>query len=351
MPPEIQWGRSTKRPDEGTPSGAPGAAGIGLTMPRAANVASGEGSVTPEVATEILRNLSEGKAPFKPELGRVGNVSWFVTEGSPYTSADKPITIPVEIANPTGKPTLTFREADLKKIFDAKYPEARAKAESEWRHSRHLGPDEPLSNTATKRIDHQARGLAERMMWDEVGRRVGKSESGVGRVILKDSTFSRGGDGVFTLTSRADAVQVKGGTKALLDIIKTEGKPAEPGLVKAAEETATREKWAGRVQGVFRVGGRILIVMGALADGYRIYQAEDRVKETVKVVGGWGGAAAAGGAFAAWFAPADVAGPWAWVAHGVGTLAAGTVGYLAGEEVAETAYELVVEDDPIVVPK
>jgi hypothetical protein len=320
-------------------------------MPRAANVASGEGGVTPEVATEILRNLSEGKAPFKPELGRVGGVSWFVTEGNPYTGVNSPITIPVEIANPTGKPILTFKEADLKKIYDAKYPEARAKAESDWRRSHHLGPDDPLSNTARRRIDHQAKGLAERMMWQEVGRQVAKSESGLGRVNLKGSEFSRGGDGVFTLTSRAGAVQVKGGTKALLDIVKSKSEPVDPGLVKAAEETATREKWVGRVQGVFRVGGRILIVVGALADGYRIYQAEDRVKETVKVVGGWSGAAAAGGAFAVWFAPADVAGPWAWVAHGLGTLGAGAVGYLAGEEVAETAYELVVEDDPIVVPK
>ena len=320
-------------------------------MPRAANVASGEGGVTPEVATEILRNLSEGKAPFKPELGRVGGVSWFVTEGNPYTGVNNPITIPVDIANPTGKPMRTFGEADLTKIYDAKYPEARAKAESDWRLSRQLRPDEPLSNTAMRRIDHQAKGLAESMMWEDVGRQVAKSESGLGRVILKDSQFSRSGDGVFTLTSRPDAVQVKGDTKAMLDIIKSKGEPADPGLVKAAEEMATREKWVGRVQGVFRVGGRILIVVGALADGYRIYQAEDRVKETVKVAGGWAGAAAAGGAFAAWFAPADAAGPWAWVAHGVGTLVAGGIGYYAGEEVAEKTYELVVDGEPITVPK
>jgi hypothetical protein len=39
------------------------------------------------------------------------------------------------------------------------------------------------------------------------------------------------------------------------------------------------------------------------------------------------------------------------VAHGVGTLVAGGIGYYAGEEVAETTYELVVDGEPITVPK
>jgi hypothetical protein len=98
---------------------------------------------------------------------------------------------------------------------------------------------------------------------------------------------------------------------------------------------------------VFRIGGRVFIVVGLAADGYRIYTAEDKVKETVKVAGGWAGAIAAGSAFATSFAPADAAGPWAWVVHGAGTLIAGGVGYFTVEKVAETTYELIVDDDPI----
>lgn len=335
-----------------SPSGMAGAAGIGLALPRAANVASGEGAVTPEIATEILRNLSEGEPAFKPELGRVGGVSWFVTEGNPYTgvSHPDPVKIPVEIGNPTGKPIMTFGEAELTKIYDGKYPEALAKAKSDWREKHNLGPKDPLSNTATKRIERQAKGLAERLMWEEVGQRVAKSESGVGKVILTDSKFSRNSDGVFTLTSRADAVKVQGGTRALLDIIKLKGTLAEPRLVEAAEKVAAQERWVGRVQGVFRVGGRVLIVVGLAADGYRIYQAEDRAKETVRAAGGWVGAWALGSTFATWFAPADAAGPWAWAAHGLGTLGAGALGYFGGERLAESAYELVIEGNPIVLP-
>src|SRR5271155_3385977 len=56
-------------------------------------------------------------------------------------------------------------------------------------------------------------------------------------------------------------------------------------------------------------------------------------------------ATAAGAAFAAWWTPADVAGPWAWAGHGVGTLVAGGVGYWLGSSVTRTIYELVAEGD------
>jgi hypothetical protein len=55
---------------------------------------------------------------------------------------------------------------------------------------------------------------------------------------------------------------------------------------------------------------------------------------------------AAGSAFAAWFTPADAAGPWAWAAHGVGTFVAGGVGYWVGSETTRTIYELAVEEQP-----
>lgn len=89
---------------------------------------------------------------------------------------------------------------------------------------------------------------------------------------------------------------------------------------------ASRLKWAGNVRNVFRYGGKVLIVVGVAADVYKVYVAEDKVKAVVESAGGWAGATAGAAAFAAWWTPADVAGPWAWVAHGVGTLIAGGVG-------------------------
>lgn len=56
------------------------------------------------------------------------------------------------------------------------------------------------------------------------------------------------------------------------------------------------------------------------------------------------GAMGSGAAFAAWWMPADAAGPVAWVIHGVGTLVAGGVGYFLGSEGTTYIYELIVEE-------
>ena len=121
-----------------------------------------------------------------------------------------------------------------------------------------------------------------------------------------------------------------------------QGVSAEPPVLEAAEALAKRAKWAGRVRGVFRYGGRILIIVGIAADAWKVYHARDKVKAVVDSAGGWAGATAGPAAFAAWFAPGDAAGPWAWAAHGVGTLIAGGVGYWAGSTTTRTIYELAV---------
>jgi hypothetical protein len=330
-----------------------GAAGVVNALPVAANVIGGKGSVDAGIAIQILDNLSQGKPPFRPELGRVGGVSWFATQGNPYTgvgSAGK-VTIPVEIKNVTGKPPLVFDSAKLKAIFDSQYPNALELATEQYRQKNNLKPVDPIGPRGQRVIAFNARNIAERQMWKEVGETVARSESGIGKVILTASQFSRSGDGEYTLTSRPEAVTVKGGIQTLINILNQEGAKADPALMEAAQKVASRENWVGRVRGVFRYGGRVMIVVGALADGYRIYSAQDRVKESVEVVGGWTGAVAAGSAFAAWYTPADAAGPWAWVGHGAGTLIAGGVGYFVFENVAKSAYELIVDDKPpIVVP-
>lgn len=356
LPPEERAARIAERPalarvenmlvadDPDPPAGA--AAGLGL--PPLANVVEGGHGTVASTAVQILETMGEGRPPFRPDVG-LGGVQWFVTEGAPHVGrgADNPVTIPVEIEAPRG--TVEFGEAELTRIFESELDPARQLAEQQYRTRNNLGPNDALNSRARNTIRYNAERMAERQMWTRVGEQVARSESGVGRVTLTDSRFSRGGDGTFMLTSRPEAVRVRGGANALVDVIQRTGEPVERPLLEAAEQLATRERWAGRVQGAVRVGGRVLIVVGAVADGYRIYSADDRVRETVKVAGGWAGATAAGGAFASWASPSLATGPWGWLGYGVGTLGAGAIGYFAGESIAEEAYELVVDGDPIYV--
>jgi hypothetical protein len=331
----------------------PSGMAIGTVLPPPSNRVAGvpgQTGVTPEVAQSILQNVTNGEPPFKPELGQVGGVSWFTTEGEPYvgTSAEKNVTVPVEVANTTGKPVVQFNEARLLEIYNRQMTAATQTAEQQLRERTGKVNGEPLSNRNERDVSRNASRVAERAMWTEVGETVRASESGIGKVTLQGSAFSRSADGEFTLTSRAENVRLpKGATSQLVEAIKARGVPAEPGVLEAAEQLAAREKWVGRVQGAFRVGGKVLIVVGVATDAYRIYTATDKVKTSVEVAGGWAGAAAAGGAFAAWYAPADVAGPWAWLGHGAGTLVAGGVGYFAGSNAARELYELTVEGQPL----
>jgi hypothetical protein len=331
----------------------PAGAAAGFGLPQAKNTfngAPGVAGVTPEVAQAILGNVAEGKPPFNPDLGKVGSVSWFVTQGNPYvgTSADKSVTLPVEIANTSGKPAMEFGEKQLLEIYNRKMTEATHTAEAQLRERTGKTNGEPLSKTNEKEISRNANRVAERAMWEEVGQKVRASDSGIGKVKLENSIFSKNGNGEFTLTSMADNVRLpKGAAAQLVEAIKTNAAPAEPGVLEAAEKLATQEKWGGRVQGAFRVGGKVLIVVGIAADSYRLYTATDKLKTGVEIAGGWAGAAAASTAFAAWYTPADVAGPWAWLGHGVGTIVAGGVGYFAGSHAAKSLYELTVEGKPL----
>ena len=83
------------------------------------------------------------------------------------------------------------------------------------------------------------------------------------------------------------------------------------------------------------------LVVGAAADGYGIYKAEDKPKEIARVAGGWAGSAlgAKGGASLGATIGA-AAGPLGAVAGGIiGGLVGGTAGYLIGSGLAEKAYD------------
>lgn len=256
-------------------------------------------------------------------------------------STDKSINVEVEIAK--GKAPLVFREADLVKIFEELTGPTRAQAELEYRAKFQIAEGTPLSKRALKAINRTLDRFIEKQMWKRVGESVAASSQKVGEVILQEGGRFSDSAGKFAVVADAGKISLKGGTAPLVDALAKEGVAAERVVVEAAEELATRMKWAGRVRGVFRYGGRVLIVVGVAADLVRIYRAHDKLKATLTSVGGWTAATAAGAAFAAYWAPADVAGPWAWLGHGVGTLVAGGVGYWFGSEVTRYIYELAVE--------
>jgi hypothetical protein len=314
------------------------------TAPGSSPGTPGNTQVTSDVAVQILDNVAKGEPPFKPELGK-GGASWFVTEGNPYTGIDpaKNISIEVEIAK-SAKP-VRFAEPELLKLLDEAAKESAAEAEAAFRQRFGLEASAPLNSKLRKSLARFQQQFAESRMWDKVGQRVRASADGVGEVVLQDgSRFSRSGSGKFAVVTDATKIQVKGGVEGLVQRLSGQGVSAEPPVLEAAEVLAKRAKWAGRVRGVFRYGGRILIVVGIAADVWKVYHARDKVKAVVESAGGWAGATAGAAAFAAWFAPGDAAGPWAWAAHGVGTLIAGGVGYWAGSETTRTIYELVVEN-------
>lgn len=186
--------------------------------------------------------------------------------------------------------------------------------------------------------------FAESRMWDRVGERVRASTGKVGEVVLREGSMFSKTPGKFAVVADPARVQVKGGIPKLMESLSKQGVGAEPVIVEAAEAMAKKMKWAGRVRGVFHYGGRILIVVAVAADVFKIYYAKDKTRAVIESASGWAGATAAGSAFAAWFTPGDAAGPWAWAAHGVGTLIAGGIGYWVGSEITRTIYELVLED-------
>ncbi|QPJ62393.1 MAG: DUF4157 domain-containing protein [Candidatus Nitronauta litoralis] len=317
----------------------------GLTPGQPANA-----GLTPDVFIKMLENIAEGKNPYGSGKG---NVAWFITEGDPYAGqkAEKGIKFKVELTDKAGRITIT--SADLERIYSEVEPGMEKKLEAQYRKKAGISSKTPLSNTARKKISHHLRKATENAMWDRVAEIVHKSKSGVGEVILENSRFSqhpksKGGgfrNGRYTIVRDMKHIRVKGGAQQILDTMKSNGIKADPTLTAAGQELAKKQKWAGRVRGAFRVGGKILLVVAIANDTYRIVTAKDRQKEVVNVAGGWAGALAAGAIFAEVWTPADAAGPVAWAIHGVGTLVAGGIGYYVGSETTAWVYEITVEDD------
>ena len=318
--------------------------GIGVGIPPGAGAApqgaAGTTAVSPEVALQMLENVSKGEPAFKPALGK-GGASWFVTEGAPYTSVDAAKNVLLEVTiDKAGQSSLSTAQLDA--MFEVELLK-RADIEAAWRaRFNHQGAT-PTSGKLLKSLKQFAKRFAESKMWDRVGEMANAAPAKVLEVSLEDSQFSKSANGKFTVVADGSKIKVKGGVGKLLSVVEGAGLKAEPAVSEAAVLLAQRMAWAGRVRTVLRVGGRVAIIVAVAADVVKIYYAQDRVKATVESLGGWAGATAGAAAFAAWWTPADVAGPWAWVGHGVGTLVSGAVGYWIGESTTRWVYELVAE--------
>ncbi|TND01238.1 MAG: transglutaminase-like protease [Bacteroidetes bacterium] len=202
-----------------------------------------------------------------------------------------------------------------------------------------------ISNSTLKRLlapkGHHAsiRGR----MWTKVGEWVFQSTPGVGRVQMAENGISpyAAEPSEYVVVKDPANVSIVGGDAAFVDqLVEAGAKTSSP----ESKEIFRRQKVA-KVRAVFRVGGRILLVVAIAQDIYSFYKAEDKLKEITRIAGGWTGAYLAGSAAAALFAPADTAGPVAWVLHGLVVLIASGVGYIAGSEFTGWVYELTIEDE------
>ena len=306
---------------------------------------SGWGKFTPEVSLSILENLSLGKPAFRPDLG-LGGCSWFVTEGNPYVgiSPDKTIQIDIKVQLP--KNALKFTTTDLVQIHNEIASNiSESFVETEWRQK--SGFEGELTGKKLRNVRQGGRffnKVVESKMWKEVAKRIKNSSSKAGEVILDGTTYSKQGPGRYGVFADPSIIKVEGGIEGLVTKLESQGLTAEPVVQEASEALMKKQRQAGRVRAVFKYGGRILIVYAIAADVYKIYHAENKEKAVITSAGGWVGASAASIAFAAWFTPADVAGPVAWAIHGVGTLVAGGIGYWFGSSATRYIYELVLVD-------
>ncbi|KFE66543.1 peptidoglycan-binding domain-containing protein [Hyalangium minutum] len=318
-------------------------------LQRLGSTGSGHANVSPQVALAILDNMAKtkGQISFIPDKGGVGQCSWFTIEGDPYVGklAGKPIKLDVALKIPDN--ALVFKEAELVQRIKDK---AQAfDAEADYRQRKNIPKNQELSSRQKEIVRRLHRTRPEQLVWNEVGQEVQRHPSKIGIIEYDgvdrgDWSLSKNRPGKTVAVADGSKITIKGGVGAVVEALQSKGYGVDPTLREAAETLVRRAKNVAKVKGVFKYGGRVLIVVGAVADGYRIYRAENKLKETVKVAGGWAGASAAAALFSAFWVPADTAGPIAWGVHGVGVLVAGGVGYFVGSKATTYVYELVLEE-------
>jgi hypothetical protein len=298
--------------------------------------------VTPEVAFKMLENYARGEPPFRPDFGK-GGCSWFTTEGSPYAGIDAAKNIPVEVEIIDTPNKLVLGEAELQRVFQRLMAETRAAAEAEFRRRAGIDPARALSSKQLKAFNRFHKTFAESRMWDRVGQLVAESEAKAAEVILENSQFSRTANGRFAVIADAAKIRFKDGAVPLIKALAEAGHGVPAGLFEAVKQAMLKLHPELELVTVLRAGGRLLIAAAITADVIKILYADDKLKATIEVAGGWATATLFAETFALWWAPADIAGPEAWVVHIVGSLAAGGIGYFVGSWYAGTLYEIVVQ--------
>ena len=138
-------------------------------------------------------------------------------------------------------------------------------------------------------------------------------------------------------------IRLRGGAAPLVKALVAAGFRVSAGLLDAIKQAMLRIHPELQLVEVLRFGGRLLILAAVAADVYKIIYADDKLKATIQTAAGWAMATVFAETFALWWAPADVAGPEAWVVHVVGTLASGGIGYFVGSWTAGELYEIAIE--------
>jgi hypothetical protein len=341
---------------------------IGGFFPKYKSTGKITAKITPDGATAMANRMLNGDSGFDPAYSpKNGGSMFFVSQGNPYTGKNPEQTIEVEVSVKVPNDVLVFNDADLFEIQselmidvfeqnDAKIrqdPSLILKFKNAFKNYNNRPYREKnftldasemgISKTKRDNLLRNERGNAENAMWTKVGERVKGYTSGFGKVIMGDnapSPYSTNA-GEFLVVSESAKVKIIGGDQTFADAIANAG--AETSSPEALD--VMRNAKIGRVKAVFRVGGRLLLLYAIAQDTYSFFYAKDKLREITRIAGGWTGAWIAGGAFAAYFAPADTAGPWAWVAHGLGTMIASGIGYTVGSEMTTWVYDLQIEDD------
>lgn len=333
--------------------------------------------VNPQGATNMATRINNGLPGFDPAYApKNGGTMFFNSKGDAWAglSADQTITVEVSVKMPSDVAILN--DADLFKyevdiaIDDFEKEGAKIKSNNGLMQrfkdayyeyslginkngkydvkdftSRLKANELGISNTVLKRLlaplgHHKS---IKARMWTKVGEFVFGTQSGVGRVQMAEGGVSPYAKtpSEYVLVRETANVSIVGGDAQFVDMM------AEAGAKNSSAESMEifKRQRGAKVRAVFRIGGKILLVVAIAQDIYAFIKAEDKLREITRIAGGWGGAYLAGTAAAALFAPADTAGPVAWVLHGLIVLVASGVGYVVGSEFTGWVYDLTIEDE------
>jgi hypothetical protein len=164
---------------------------------------------------------------------------------------------------------------------------------------------------------------------------------GMGGEVLDDKAISIKGIAVSRRSARIweSEGRLKAGTVDAAPVVELDPAPASDAAKSPARSSAT-----GSVRGstLLRGASRGLFVAGAAVDAYNIATADNKVKESVKVAGGWAGAwaGAKGGAIAGAAIGSIFPGPGTAIGTVVGGVVGGALGYMAGSKLGEELFDL-----------